>query len=70
VQWKNVIKNDFDEYAFRKEPLIAKLIEEMYLSGAVFSLMSGSGSSVYGLFKSKPQLSEPLKKRLIWQGLI
>jgi len=67
-QWKNIIKNDFDEYAFGEEPLIAKLIAEMYLSGAVFSLMSGSGSTVYGIFKNKPQLSELLKKYLIWKG--
>ena len=69
-QWKNIIKNDFDEYAFKEVPLIAKLIEEMYGAGALFSLMSGSGSTVYGIFKSKPLLSEPLKKYLIWQGVI
>ena len=68
-QWKDVIKNDFDEYAFGEEPLIAKLIEEMYSAGAIFSLMSGSGSTVYGIFKNKPQLSEHLKKHLIWQGV-
>jgi len=70
TQWKNTIKNDFDEYAFGEEPLIAKLITEMYLSGTVFSLMSGSGSAVYGIFKNKPQLSELLKKHLIWEGVM
>jgi len=69
-QWKNAIKNDFYEYAFGEEPLIAKLIEEMYSAGAIFSLMSGSGSTVYGIFKNKPQLSELLKRHLIWQGYI
>ena len=69
-QWKGLIKNDFDEYAFGEEPLIAKLIDEMYIAGAVFSLMSGSGSAVYGIFKNRPQLSELLKKRTIWQGFI
>ena len=68
--WKNIIKNDFDEYAFSEEPLIENFIAEMYLSGAIFSLMSGSGSTVYGIFKNRPQLSEPLKKYLIWQGVI
>ena len=70
AQWKNIIKNDFDKYAFNKEPLIAKLVKEMYSSGAIFSLMSGSGSTVYGIFKNKPQLSELLKKHLVWQGII
>ena len=68
AQWKDMIKNDFDEYAFSEEPLIAKLIDEMYNAKAVFSLMSGSGSTVYGIFKNKPQLSDLLKKHLIWQG--
>jgi 4-diphosphocytidyl-2-C-methyl-D-erythritol kinase len=67
TQWKDIVKNDFDKYAFGEAPLIAKFIKEMYLSGAVFSLMSGSGSTVYGIFKNKPQLSELLKKYLIWQ---
>ena len=70
TQWKGMIKNDFDKYAFEEVPLIATLIEEMYDAGALFSLMSGSGSTVYGIFKNKPQLSEPLKKYLIWQGVI
>ena len=69
-QWKNIIKNDFDEYAFGKEPLIAKLIKEMYSAGAIFSLMSGSGSTVYGIFRNKPQLTEQLKRYLIWQGAL
>ena len=70
AQWKCVVYNDFDEYAFGEEPLIAQLIDEMYSTGAVFSLMSGSGSTVYGIFKNKPQLSDMLKKLLIWQGYI
>ena len=70
AQWKNIIENNFDKYSFGEEPLIEKLIKEMYRLGAVFSLMSGSGSSVYGIFRNKPQLTEPLKKHLIWQGAI
>jgi 4-diphosphocytidyl-2-C-methyl-D-erythritol kinase len=42
----------------------------MYNAGALFSLMSGSGSSVYGIFTEKPKISVMLKKYLIFQGLI
>ena len=70
AQWKGTVENDFDGYAFGEEPLIAELIAEMYLAGADFSLMSGSGSTVYGIFKNSPQLTELLKKYLLWQGRV
>lgn len=44
-------KNDFEEVVFKKYPAIRKIKERMYKEGAAFSLMSGSGSSVFGLFK-------------------
>lgn len=48
---KENITNDFEEVVFKKHPGIAEIKERLYKSGAVFALMSGSGSSVYGLFK-------------------
>jgi 4-diphosphocytidyl-2-C-methyl-D-erythritol kinase len=68
TQWKNSILNDFEEFVFKKQPLIGKLKEDLYNSGAVFSLMSGSGSSVYGIFPEKPDLQPKLKKYVIWEG--
>lgn len=70
AEWKKLILNDFEDFAFKKYPLIENLKDEMYIAGASFSLMSGSGSSVYGLFAKKPEISEKLKKYLICQGLI
>ncbi|MDR2887999.1 MAG: 4-(cytidine 5'-diphospho)-2-C-methyl-D-erythritol kinase [Bacteroidales bacterium] len=69
ARWKDSVKNDFDAFAFAREPLIRTLIDEMYRAGALFSLMSGSGSAVYGIFQCKPKLSALLKEHLIWQGL-
>ena len=66
--WKKVILNDFETFAFRKQPLIGELKDELYKAGALFSLMSGSGSSVYGIFSEKPDLSPKLKKYVIWEG--
>jgi 4-diphosphocytidyl-2-C-methyl-D-erythritol kinase len=40
---------------FRDYPEIASIKNNLYNSGAVFALMSGSGSSVYGLFDSEEQ---------------
>ena len=70
VEWKGNILNDFEDYAFNKHPIIGDIKEELYRSGAVFSLMSGSGSSVYGIFSEKPELPEKLKNYLIWEGYL
>jgi 4-diphosphocytidyl-2-C-methyl-D-erythritol kinase len=70
IEWKGLILNDFEDYAFRKYPLIGNMKEEMYRSGALFSLMSGSGSSVYGIFSEKPKLSEEIRKFVIWEGMM
>lgn len=46
---KSVI-NDFEPYVFSKYDEINNIKETMYINGAEFSLMSGSGSTVYGIF--------------------
>lgn len=66
--WKELVLNDFENYAFRKYPVIRQIKDELYNSGALFSLMSGSGSTVYGIFKAKPKLTEELKKYIIFEG--
>lgn len=70
AQWKECVKNDFDAFAFAREPLIRTLIDEMYSAGALFSLMSGSGSAVYGIFQRKPLLPVLLQEYLVWQGRV
>jgi 4-diphosphocytidyl-2-C-methyl-D-erythritol kinase len=69
-EWKELIINDFEEYSFKKHPIIGNLKNELYNSGALFSLMSGSGSSVYGVFLEKPEVSGKIKDFLIWEGLL
>lgn len=69
-KWKDLIINDFEDYAFSRFPLIGILKQELYKSGAIFSLMSGSGSSVYGIYNGRHPLPEKLKKHIIWQGLL
>jgi 4-diphosphocytidyl-2-C-methyl-D-erythritol kinase len=54
--WKENLHNDFETTVFEKYPAIKSCKEKMYKLGAVYASMSGSGSSVYGLFKSQPTL--------------
>lgn len=49
--WKDSMKNDFEESVFLKFPEVAAIKDELYDLGAVYAAMSGSGSSVYGIFK-------------------
>ena len=49
-QWKDCMANDFEESVFPQFPAISEVKAELYRLGAVYASMSGSGSSVYGLF--------------------
>lgn len=49
--WKNVFFNDFEKVIFPLYPEIKKCKDDFYQSGALFSLMSGSGSAVYAFYK-------------------
>jgi 4-diphosphocytidyl-2-C-methyl-D-erythritol kinase len=55
--------NEFEEPVFRKYPEIRELKQTLLKEGAVFALMSGSGSSVFGFFR-EPATSLELGMRL------
>jgi 4-diphosphocytidyl-2-C-methyl-D-erythritol kinase len=70
-EWKDLIFNDFEEFTFKKHPFIRKIKDDLYLTGALYSSMSGSGSSVYGIFPGKPgHLPERLRRQIIWEGIV
>ncbi len=58
-----MLVNDFEPAVFRAHPEIGKLKEDMIAAGAVYASMSGSGSSVYGLFTDRVKV-ENLAARL------
>jgi len=45
--------NDFEASIFPRYPQLAAVKEELYAFGAVYASMSGSGSSIYGIFNSE-----------------
>lgn len=55
-QWKDLLQNDFEELIFNHYPEIKNIKEILYQQGAVYAAMSGSGSSVYGLFEQSSEL--------------
>lgn len=54
--WKNCIVNDFEKHLFIKYPQLSDIKNFMYGKGAVYASMSGSGSTVYGIFKDEPAI--------------
>jgi len=49
--WRKELINDFEEPVFKKYPEIKNIKDQLYQAGAIYASMTGSGSTVYGLFK-------------------
>ncbi len=67
-KWKELIVNDFEKNTFVNHPLLLDLKRSLYETGATFASMSGSGSSLYGIFKTPPDLPEEIQRYVIWKG--
>lgn len=52
------LRNDFEATVFLKFPLIQSLKNDLLRRGAVFSLMSGSGSTVFAFFDDRKKTEE------------
>ena len=52
--WSDRMVNDFEESIFVGHPLLAEIKQELYRQGAAYASMSGSGSTLFGLFRSHP----------------
>lgn len=51
--WRATMKNDFEDSVFKKFPEIAAVKDKLYDMGAIYASMSGSGSSVFGIFREQ-----------------
>ncbi len=53
--WRDELTNDFEEPVFDIYPLLGAIKQRLYDMGAVYAQMSGSGSTIYGIFRDEPQ---------------
>ena len=57
-EWKNCMFNDFEKSVFPQYPVIEEIKKELYSKGAIYAAMSGSGSSVFGLFSPEEKITK------------
>ena len=70
AEWKEHVFNDFEDYAFHMHPQLASIKENLYSKGALYASMSGTGSSIYGIFENEIPLDEGLNGYVHhWQKL-
>jgi 4-diphosphocytidyl-2-C-methyl-D-erythritol kinase len=56
--WKDNLINDFEEPVFNAFPEIANIKEKFYDAGALYASMTGTGSTVYGIFETSPSIKD------------
>lgn len=56
--WREALTNDFERSVFALHPEIGAIKDRLYELGAVYAAMSGSGSSLFGLFREPVSLDE------------
>jgi len=60
-EWKEQLRNDFEREVVKVLPAVKSTKNAYYEAGALYASMSGSGSSIYGIFEEDIDL-EPIKK--------
>lgn len=50
-EWKDLLANDFEQSISDIHPEIGRIKQSLYSAGAVYAAMSGSGSTLFGIFR-------------------
>lgn len=67
-EWKDNVKNDFENHVFETLPKLKEIKEKLYSEGAVYAAMSGSGSAVYGIFEEENKINGFPEDYFVWSG--
>lgn len=68
--WKGVLVNDFEAPLVSKYPLIGHIRETLYTHGALYASMTGSGSTVYGIWETETDVSPLFDQYTCWSGYL
>lgn len=57
ANWKESLTNGFEASVFAIHPQLQEIKDQLYAEGAVYAAMSGSGSTVFGIFRDQPEMT-------------
>lgn len=66
--WRENVHNDFEDSLFSKNPVLPQVKQQLYDAGAVYASMSGSGSTVYGIFNAPVVVPNQFINYRVWKG--
>jgi 4-diphosphocytidyl-2-C-methyl-D-erythritol kinase len=69
-KWRHLLINDFEKEVFKRHPKIKEIKDQLYQAGAEYASMSGSGSTVFGLFKNEINLQKNFAEYFFWQTVL
>jgi 4-diphosphocytidyl-2C-methyl-D-erythritol kinase len=64
--WKDKLINDFEKSVFPLFPAIGEIKQKLYDNGALYASMTGSGSSVFGIFEEEKELKDLFPDSLVY----
>lgn len=68
--WKGKLINDFETSIFPLYPQLAVIKQHLYNSGAIYASLTGTGSTVYGIFKASDNIAGIFDQQLIINTVI
>ncbi|ANQ47646.1 4-(cytidine 5'-diphospho)-2-C-methyl-D-erythritol kinase [Flammeovirga sp. MY04] len=66
-EWKGNVVNDFEHSLLKNYPVIDNIKKSLYQKGAIYASMTGSGSTVFGIFDDEIDLSN-YTEYMVWSG--
>lgn len=62
-----LLTNDFERTIFQGHPELSVIKAKLLAEGAIYASMTGTGSTIYGIFETKPELSGEYRLEKIFQ---
>jgi 4-diphosphocytidyl-2-C-methyl-D-erythritol kinase len=69
-RWRGILKNDFEDSVFKKHQVLHAIKEKLYARDAQYASMSGTGSSLFGIFDKPVDLQQEFPGMRYWSGTI
>lgn len=66
--WRKELINDFEDSVFARYPSLRGIKEKLYAGNAWYAGMSGSGSTIFGLFDAVPETAMKFPESQVWSG--